>query len=149
MSKMPNLLLTSFPRLTRLFFLCMCCPILCFSPILFLLFLGVWVEFRVPSFVLQDPSNHPKLGKLFIYPLIKLFETWYMNWRGSFLSCCPISVCIIFEGVVHVIEKFLFPVGGLWWVIGFLFNRNIFVPHVHLIFTIHGKIHQPFVFTNV
>jgi hypothetical protein len=39
--KSTHLLLASFPRLTKLFFLCRYPPLLCFFLVLFLLFLGV------------------------------------------------------------------------------------------------------------
>ncbi len=72
-----------------------------------------------------------------------------MNQHGSFSVCCPVGVYVILEGVIQVIKKFLFALGGLWRVIGLLFKRSLIMPHVCLIFTTHGKIFQPFVFTNV
>jgi hypothetical protein len=94
-------------------------------------------------------SSKMRLSKFFTYPLIELLETWQMNQHGSFSSCCPIGVCIILEGVVQVIKKFLLTLGGLWRATGLLFKRSLLVPHVCPILTTHGKIIQPFVFTNV
>jgi hypothetical protein len=50
MLRVPILLLASFPRLTMLFFLCMCLPFMWFSLYLFLLFLGVGFEFNLAPF---------------------------------------------------------------------------------------------------
>jgi hypothetical protein len=71
-----------------------------------------------------------------------------MNWHGSFSSCCFVDVCTILEGVVQVIETFMFILGGLWRVVGLFFKRSLLVLHVRPIFTLHGKILYPFVFPN-
>jgi hypothetical protein len=70
MSRVPILLLASFPKLDRLFFLYKCLPFLWFSLVIFLLLLGfhfglnlasiraIWILLHMPLFVSQDPSNH-------------------------------------------------------------------------------------------
>ncbi len=84
-----TLLLTSFPRLIKLFYFCRCPPFLCFSLILFLLLLQVGFKPNLTpwrgclSFLLHvlicfikslEPSKM-RLGRLFTYPLTKLLET--------------------------------------------------------------------------
>ncbi len=86
-------LLASFLMLAKLSYPCRCFPLLCFSLVLFLLFLGVRFGFNIVpfwgclSFVLCalicfigsfEPSKM-KLGKLFTYPLTKLFKIRQMN----------------------------------------------------------------------
>jgi hypothetical protein len=89
----PILLLTLFPKLARLFSFCKCPPFLCFYLILFLLFIGVGFGFNLAPFwgclnIVSCALVHStrffksfktRLGKLFVYPLIKLLKTQWMN----------------------------------------------------------------------
>jgi hypothetical protein len=56
--------------------------------------------------------------------------------------------CVILEEVIQVTETFLFALGGLWRAAGLLFKRSLFVLHVHLVLTPHGKKFPPFIFAN-
>jgi len=79
-------LFASFPRLARLFYLCMCLPLPCFSLVLFLLLFVVGFELSLTSFwgclslvlcalVCFIRSFKPYwLGRLFTYPLAELLE---------------------------------------------------------------------------
>jgi len=81
-------LLVSFPKLTKLFYLCKCPPLLCFSLVLFLMLLGVgfmlslvpfWgcLSLILRAFVCFIRSFEPsrvRSDKLFTYPLIELFN---------------------------------------------------------------------------
>jgi hypothetical protein len=79
----------SFPKLTNLFYLCKCLPFLCFSLVLFFLLFGVGFRLSLAPFWgylnlglcalvyfigTFEPSK-TRLGRLFTYPLIELFET--------------------------------------------------------------------------
>jgi len=88
-----TLLLTSFPKLTMLFFLCKRPSFLCFSLVLFLLFLGVgfgpslvpfWgylslVSHAFVCFIKTLEPSKTRLGGLFAYPLTELPETQRTN----------------------------------------------------------------------
>ncbi len=90
---MLTLLLTSFPKLTMLFFLCKRLSLLCFSLVLFLLLLGVgfglslipfWgcLNLVLHAFVCFIKTLEPsktRLGGLFAYPLTELPETRRTN----------------------------------------------------------------------
>ncbi len=96
MSRVPILLLASFPKLDRLFFLYKCPPFLWFSLVIFLLFLGfhfglnltsirvVWILLRMPLFVSQDPSNHPR-------------------WSRASFSLTPWSNCLKPNGQINMV----------------------------------------------
>jgi len=153
MSKMLTLLLASFPSLVKLFFLCRCPSPLCFSLVLFLLFLGVGFKLSlipfwgylslilhvIICFIGMLESSKMRLSRLFTYPLTKFFETQQMNSHGFFSSYYPIGVCVILKEVNLVIEKILFASEGLWWATGLLFKKNLHIFHVRLVLTIHGK----------
>jgi len=166
---MLTLLLASFPRLIRLFFLFMRPPLLCLSLVLFLLFLKVGFKFNLVlfwgylnivshafiCFIRTLEPSRTRLNKLFFYPLIDFFKTQQTNLHGSFSSCCFIGVCVILKKVVLVIEKLFFKVviiiekffltsRGLWQTIDLFFKRNLHMPYVPLIFTTHGKILRSF-----
>jgi hypothetical protein len=93
MSRVLTLLLASFPKLARLFYLCRCPPLLCFSLVLFLLFLGVgfglslipfWgclslISCALVYFIGSLEPSSTKSNKLFIYPLTELLETRWTN----------------------------------------------------------------------
>ncbi len=84
-----HLHVNSFPMLARMFFLCKCPPLLCFSLLLFLLLLGVgfkrslspfWGYLNLTSctfvcFTKSLESSKMRSSRLFIYSLIKLLKT--------------------------------------------------------------------------
>ncbi len=143
-----QLISTSFTMLAKLFYFCRCLPLLCFSLVLFLLFLGVGFKLNLaPSwgclclvshaficFIGSLEPSRMKSGRLFTYPLIKLFEIWRMSWHGSFSSCCFVDVCTIFERVVQVIKRFMFVSRGLRRATNLLFRRSLLVLHVRPVF---------------
>jgi hypothetical protein len=89
MSKVLTFLLTSFLELAKLFYLCRCPPLLCFSLVLFLLLIRVgfglnltpllgYLSFILCAFVCFIKSLEPsrmRSSKLFTNPLIELLET--------------------------------------------------------------------------
>ncbi len=137
MSRVFTLILASSPRLTRLLCLCRCLPLLCYTLVLSFLPFGVGFKLSLASFwvCLRLVSHAPncfigtlepskmRSNMLFIYPLTKLLEIWWMSKHGSFSSCCHIGVCAIFEEIVQVNERFLPTLEGLWWTIGLLLRR--------------------------
>lgn len=88
-------------------------------------------------FIGSFKSSRMRSRRLFTYPLIELFETSRKNQYGSFSSYCAIGVCVILEEVIHVNSRFLFTLGGLWWVTGLLLRRSLFVFHLCPILTTH------------
>jgi len=167
-----TLLLASFPRLIRLFFRFRHPPLLCLSLVLFLLFLRVGFKFNLVlfwgylnivshafiCFIRTFEPSRTRLNKLFSYPLIDFFKTQQTNLHGSFSSCCLIvvilkKVVLVIEKLVFkviiIIEKFFFTSKGLWQAIGLFFKRNLHMPYVPFVLTIHGKIIRLFIFVDV
>ncbi len=121
MSRVFTLLLASFPRLIMFFYLCKCPPLLCFSLVLFLLFLGVgfgislasfwgYLSFVSHAFICFIKSLEPfrmRLGRLFAYLWTELFKTRGTNYHGYFSSYCHIGVYAIINTVIQVNEKFM------------------------------------------
>jgi hypothetical protein len=70
------------------------------------------------------------LGKLLVYPLPKFFKIRWTNQHAYFSFCYHVGVCAVLEEVIQVSKRFLPTLRGLWWMIGFLFNRSPFMPHV-------------------
>jgi hypothetical protein len=143
-----TLLLSVFPKLTKLFFMCRSLCLLCFSQVLFLLFLGVGFEFNLISFwgclkfilhafvyfIRSLRPSRMRSSRLFTYPLTELLETRQTSYCGSFYSYCHVGVNAILEKVIQVNERFLPTLGSLWRMIGFLgkilscFLRSPFSP---------------------
>jgi hypothetical protein len=92
-SRVLTLLLTSFPKLAMLFYLCRCPFFLCFSLVLFLLLLRVGFELNLsPFWGYLNFVSHAFIGfigsikpfkmktcKFFAFLLIELFETRQTN----------------------------------------------------------------------
>ncbi len=119
---------TSPPKLIKLLCLCRCLSFLCYTLVLSLLLLevgfkpsltSIWgcLKFILCALICFIGSFEPfkmKSNRLFTYLLIELLEIQRMNQYGSFSSCCHVSVCVIFEEVIQVNEKFLLTLRGLW-----------------------------------
>ncbi len=145
MSRMFTLMLTSYPRLTKLFCLCKCPPFLCYTLVLSPLFFRVSFELSLASlwgclriifrglvcFIGSLEPFKTSSNRFFAYPSTKLFKIKWTNQHGSFFSCCHIGVYAILEEVVQISERFpLMP---------------IMLP----ILTAHWIIFQPFVFVDL
>jgi hypothetical protein len=86
-------LLASFFKLVKLFYLCKCPFFLCFSLVLFFLFIGVGLRLSLISFwgylnfishalvcfIRTFKPSRMRLGKLFVYPSTELFEIRQRN----------------------------------------------------------------------
>ncbi len=145
---------TLSPRLPGLPYLCKCIPFMCYTLFLSFLFLGVGFRFNLPSFwgCLRLVSHalvcfigsfklfKTRSSRFFVYPLFELLEIQWMNQHGFFSSCCHIGVCVIFEEVIQVNERFLHALRGLWQMSSLFFRRNPFMPHMLPIPIIHWTI---------
>ncbi len=128
MSRMLSLMLASSPKLTKMFCLCMCSPLMCSTLVLSPLLLGVGFELNIVSFwgclkfilhalmcvIVSFKPSRTKSGKLFAYPSIELLKIRWTNQHSSFFSCCHIGVYTIIEEVVQVSKRFLPTLKGLW-----------------------------------
>jgi hypothetical protein len=128
MSRMLTFMLTSSPKLTKMFCICKCFFLMCSTLVLSFLLFGVGFELNLASFwgylkfilhalICVIGSLKPfmtKSNKLFIYPLTKLFKIWWTNQHNSFSSCCHVGVYTIIEEVVKVNKRFLLTLEGLW-----------------------------------
>jgi hypothetical protein len=134
-------MLASYPRLAMLLCLCRCLPFLCYTLVISPLFLGVsfglslvslWgcLKIVLCAFVCFIGSLEPfktNSSRFLTYLLTKLFEIRCMNQHGSFFSCCHVSVCIVFEEVIQINERFLPTLGGLWQATNLFFKRSLLV----------------------
>ncbi len=156
MSRMLTFLLALFPKLAKLFFLWKQPPLLCFSLVIFLLLIGVgfgpnlvpsWGCLNLVScaFICFIGSFEPfrtSSSRLFVNSLTKLSNTWWTSWHGTYSSCCCVSVCTIFEVVIHANGRFLLALRGFWRVTSLPF-RSLHMPLVHPIFSTHGRNFRP------
>ncbi len=164
MLTMLTLMLTSFSKLAMFFCFCKCPPFLWYILVLSLLSFGVgfelnltsliwvfWCSICVSSFYFLGSLKPFKMksGRFFIYPSTELFKIRWMSQHGSFSSYCHIGVCAILTEVVQVNKRFLPILGGLWWVIGLLFKRNLLVFHVLRVATTLWTIIWPLIFVDV
>jgi hypothetical protein len=148
-----TLLLTSFPKLARLFYLCKHSPLLCFSLVLFFLFLGVIFEFSlIPfwgclnlswcAFICFIGSLEPSqtVKQAFHLPFDQIAQDPTNKLAWCFFLLLP-HCCLHFiqrgrsshREVFACLKRFMV-------VIGLLFQKSLHMPHVCPNLTTHGKI---------